>query len=131
MASDTESKVGCVVFLIVCGLIMLCVTWGVVGGMTFSTGQRDGYVQKFSNRGILIKSWEGELALSAFRIKKDGNNSSIVNAWEFSVEDRSVADQLLKLRGDELVRLHYRQVWPNNPFAFATGYRVTRVEKLP
>ena len=38
---------------------MLTLTW------TYSQGERAGYVQKFSRKGWLCKTWEGELAMVA------------------------------------------------------------------
>ncbi|HUL48749.1 MAG TPA: hypothetical protein VLT79_01910 [Gemmatimonadales bacterium] len=37
-------------------------TWFVVS-WTYSHGERAGYVQKFSRKGWLCKTWEGELAM--------------------------------------------------------------------
>jgi hypothetical protein len=37
-------------------------TWAALS-WTYSTGERAGYVQKFSKKGWLCKTWEGELAM--------------------------------------------------------------------
>jgi len=41
------------------GYLWLMFTW------SYSKGERAGYVQKFSQKGWLIKTWEGELAMVA------------------------------------------------------------------
>jgi hypothetical protein len=41
------------------GYLWLALTW------SYSKGERAGYVQKFSQKGWLIKTWEGELTLVA------------------------------------------------------------------
>jgi len=41
------------------GYIWIALNW------SYSKGERAGYVQKFSQKGWLIKTWEGELALVA------------------------------------------------------------------
>jgi hypothetical protein len=41
------------------GYLWLALNW------SYSKGERAGYVQKFSQKGWLIKTWEGELALVA------------------------------------------------------------------
>lgn len=41
------------------GYLWLALHW------SYSKGERAGYVQKFSQKGWLIKTWEGELALVA------------------------------------------------------------------
>jgi hypothetical protein len=37
-------------------------TWATLN-WSYSSGERAGYVQKFSNRGFICKTWEGELAM--------------------------------------------------------------------
>src|SRR5512140_3151057 len=41
------------------GYIWLALNW------SYSKGERAGYVQKFSQKGWLIKTWEGEMAMVA------------------------------------------------------------------
>ena len=41
------------------GYLWLALTW------SYSKGERAGYVQKFSQKGWVIKTWEGELTLVA------------------------------------------------------------------
>jgi hypothetical protein len=67
----------------------------------YSTGERAGWVQKFSKRGWLCKTWEGELAL----VSLPGTS---VEKFFFTVRDDAVADTINKAMGHR-VSLHYEQ----------------------
>src|SRR6476646_10556101 len=59
---------------------------------TYSDGYRYGLLQKFSHKGNLIKTYEGEMILSSVK----GNNNVAIASEKiyFSVIDKSVAQQL-------------------------------------
>jgi hypothetical protein len=86
----------------------------------YSDGERAGVLQKFSRKGWLCKTQEGELAQYVVA----GVSPQI---WLFSVRDKAVAAQLDKAVG-ERVQLHYTE-HPGVPTAcFAdTRYFVDRV----
>src|SRR5687767_6006262 len=44
-------------------LVFALWTWATLG-YVYSRGERAGYVQKFSEKGWLCKTWEGELAMA-------------------------------------------------------------------
>lgn len=71
---------------------------------TYSEGNRFGLLQKFSKKGNLFKTYEGELILSSV----SGNNNVPIASEKFffSVADDAVAQQLLQLEGHR-VSLHY------------------------
>ncbi|MEO6068166.1 MAG: hypothetical protein ABJB33_01045 [Gemmatimonadota bacterium] len=54
---------------------------------SYSEGERAGTLQKFSRKGWLCKTWEGELQISTIP-------GSAPILWEFSVRDDIVANQL-------------------------------------
>ena len=54
---------------------------------SFSEGERAGTLQKFSRKGWICKTWEGELQISTIP-------GSAPLLWEFSVRDQNVANQL-------------------------------------
>jgi hypothetical protein len=73
---------------------------------TFSEGNRFGLLQKFSKKGNLFKTYEGELILSSV---SSSNNIPIASEkFFFSVADDAVAEQLLKMEGHR-VSLHYTE----------------------
>lgn len=94
----------------------------------YSDGYRDGLVQKLSHKGVLRKSWEGELALPGFNADKN----NISNVWHFSIEDErtDIVEELKRIPGNKMVRLHYKELLYRNPFRYGTPYRITKVEFL-
>ncbi len=82
--------------------VLLFVVWTVFAlNWSYSTGWRSGYVQKISKKGILCKTWEGELA----QVNYPG---AMQQQWSFSVRSDSVAHEIEKSMG-KLVRLTYDQ----------------------
>jgi hypothetical protein len=75
-------------------------TW-VVLNWSYSSGERAGYVQKFSHKGWLCKTWEGELAMVTMP-------GTLTEKFEFSVRDAAVAQKLNDSMGQR-VSLHYEQ----------------------
>lgn len=57
----------------------------------YSEGVRVGSIQKFSSKGYVNKSWEGELVIEGEKIKGNANGIKGGNVWAFSVLDASVA----------------------------------------
>jgi hypothetical protein len=78
---------------------------------SYAEGERAGYVQKFSKRGWLCKTWEGELAM----VSMPGTMSE---KFFFSVRDDAVANKINANMGRK-VALHYEQHvgLPTNCFA--------------
>jgi len=68
---------------------------------TYSHGERAGYVQKFSKRGWLCKTWEGELAM----VNIPG---AMQERFEFTVRDALIAQHLLSSMGKR-VSIAYEQ----------------------
>jgi len=84
-----------VVAALVAGYFAVVLNW------SYSTGERAGWVQKFSNKGWLCKTWEGELAL----VSLPGTS---VEKFQFTVRDEAIAAQVNKVMGQR-VSLHYEQ----------------------
>ena len=84
-----------VVAALVAGYFAVVLNW------SYSTGERAGWVQKFSTKGWLSKTWEGEMAM----VSMPGSTSE---KFDFTVWDDSMAQQINKLMGRR-VSLHYEQ----------------------
>jgi hypothetical protein len=86
-------------------LVVLFVLFSLYLGLAFawsySDGQRAGILQKFSRKGWVCKTYEGELAMSIV----PGVAPTI---WEFSVRDPVVVSRLKSAIGDR-VALHYTE----------------------
>ncbi len=73
---------------------------------TYSEGYRAGLLQKISYKGNIFKTYEGEMILSSVQ-----SNSNVAIASEkffFSVTDKTVALQLEKVQGENVV-VHYTE----------------------
>ncbi len=68
---------------------------------SYSEGERVGVLQKFSRKGWVCKTYEGELALYVV-------GGIAPQIWDFTVRDPAVAIQLNAFIG-ERVRLHYAE----------------------
>lgn len=82
---------------------------------TYSDGNRYGLLQKFSRRGNLFKTYEGELILSS--VRSNANTPLASEKFFFSVTDEEVALQLNNLQGRNIT-VHYQE---KNSAAFWRG----------
>lgn len=87
------------------GLVVLAALvagyFAVVLNWSYSSGERAGWVQKFSHKGWICKTWEGELALVSLP-------GSSVEKFYFTVTDDAVARQITASVGKR-VALHYEE----------------------
>ena len=107
------------------GLVLAVGLWTLFSlNWRYSEGDRGGVVQKFSSKGWVCKTYEGELAMYVV----PGMAPEI---WEFSVRDKAVASQLSGFVG-ERVQLHYSEHrgLPTSCFG-ETSYFVDRVTQAP
>ena len=89
-----------VALLLVALLVSGLYVWGALS-WAYSEGERAGILQKFSTKGWICKTYEGELAISIV----PGVTPII---WEFSVRDESVAPKINAALGKRVV-VHYRE----------------------
>lgn len=91
---------------------------------TYSQGERAGYVQKFSEKGWVCKTWEGELSM----VNVPG---AAQERWVFSVRDDSVANVVRELMGNK-VALTYEEHRGIPTSCFGdTQYFVSGVRRVP
>ncbi len=108
-------------------LTLLIVALLALGGYTwltlhwsYSSGERAGLLQKFSKKGWICKTWEGELLLTSMP-------GAIPEKFEFTVRDDRIIDELNRNAGRKVI-LSYEQHkgLPTSCFG-DTEYFVTRV----
>jgi hypothetical protein len=91
----------------------------------YSEGERAGILQKFSKKGWICKTYEGELALYVV-------GGVAPQLWYFSARDDKVAEQLAGAVGSQ-VRIHYTEHRgvPTSCFAETANFAesFTRVQK--
>jgi hypothetical protein len=73
---------------------------------TYSSGNRYGLLQKFSHKGNIFKTYEGELILSS--VRSNANTPLASEKFFFSVTKKDVADKLMNLQGRN-VTVHYKE----------------------
>jgi hypothetical protein len=112
-----------ILLLILAILLFAAYVWAALH-YDYSSGERAGYVQKFSRKGWVCKTWEGELAMANLP-------GTMPQIFTFSVRDGAVADRINKSLGGR-VRLHYEQHkgLPTSCFG-ETEYFVTEAEPVP
>ena len=85
-----------VLALLVFGYFYLVLHW------SYSSGERAGWIQKFSNKGWVCKTWEGEVALVSLP------GTSTVEKFAFTVHDDAMAEEITKHMGKR-VNVHYEE----------------------
>lgn len=76
--------------------------WTVIAmSFSYSSGDRVGYIQKFSQKGWLCKTYEGEIAMTNLP-------GQIANTFQFTVRNDSIAALINKAQGKQ-VSLTYDQ----------------------
>ena len=73
---------------------------------TYSSGYRAGLLQKFSHKGNLFKTYEGEMILSS--VTSNTNVALASEKFNFSVINKNLAQQLDTIQG-RMVIVHYLQ----------------------
>jgi len=104
--------------------LLAAIVVGGSGGCSVSDGTRTGTISKFSNKGIFVKSHEGELILGGVIQGK----SASANVWEFSCLDKTLVPSLESaVDNGNMVSLKYHQTLLYNPFRRNTSYLITSV----
>jgi len=93
---------------------------------TYSSGNRNGLLQKFSYKGNLFKTYEGELVLSS--VKSTAGVGIASEKFYFSVNDKAIAERMLRMEGHQVV-LHYEQKNGTLPWRGETPYLVDSVSE--
>jgi len=105
-------------------LIVFALYTVVVYNWSYSQGDRSGILRKFSRKGWLCKTWEGELAMTSVP-------GVMPEMWAFTVRNDSVAGTVNAALGKNVV-LHYgehRGLWSS---CFGeTQYFVDSVRIIP
>jgi hypothetical protein len=131
MSADTSAPsrkrrrwglIALLIVLLVPALVFGAWSW-ITLSYSYSKGERAGYVQKFSQKGWLCKTWEGELAM----VNLPGTMTEI---FRFSVRNDSIADLLEKNVGKRVsVSYEQHRGVPSSCFA-ETEYYITNVRLI-
>jgi len=92
---------------------------------TYSDGYRAGLLQKFSHKGNIFKTYEGEMILSS--VQSNTNVAIASEKFLFCVANVDVALQLEKLQGKNVV-VHYTEKNNTLPWRGESKYIVNSVK---
>jgi hypothetical protein len=73
---------------------------------TYSEGYRAGLLQKFSHKGVIVKTYEGEMVLSSVSSSRDVTLAS--EKFQFTVVNKSLIREFDTLQGETII-VHYKQ----------------------
>lgn len=112
--------------LVVIALLATAWFW-IFLSWNYSIGERAGWIQKFSQKGWICKTWEGEMAMVTMP-------GTAQEKFLFTVRDDAVADRINKVMGKR-VSLHYEEKvgLPTSCFGETRHYvnNITAVEDIP
>jgi hypothetical protein len=109
-----------VVILIIMGFAGY--TW-ITLNWSFSKGKRAGYVQKFSQKGWICKTWEGELQMMPVP-------GAIPEKFLFSVRNDAIAQQINNAMGKKIDLLYEQHKGVPTTCFGETEYYVTDIKVL-
>lgn len=95
---------------------------------TFSDGSRAGLLQKFSRKGNVFKTYEGEMILSS--VQSNTNVPLASEKFFFSVSNKNVAKKLSDLQGEFIV-VYYKEKKGTLPWRGESTYVVDSVAVRP
>ena len=110
---------------IIVGIITIYLFY--ITSYTYSEGNRAGRLIKFSRKGYIFKTYEGEINLGGINASNGG--VMINNMWDFSVSENSVADTLAKYEGRDIT-VHYKEKLKSMPWRGDTKYIVDKVVEI-
>lgn len=83
-------------------IVFALYTWAALT-WSYSSGERAGYVQKFSRKGWVCKTWEGELALVSIP-------GTMSEKFYFTVRDDSVAGHVNETMGKRVALIYHQHM---------------------
>ncbi|GAB7257707.1 6-phosphogluconate dehydrogenase [uncultured Polaribacter sp.] len=106
--------------LISSAIILTVLYYVFIYFVTYSTGVRSGELIKISRKGVLVKTWEGEIS----------QGISGAQIFAFSVEDKNkkVIEDLQKHQG-KYVKLSYKERYTSFFWLGDTKYFITEVTR--
>lgn len=104
--------------------LLAAIIYYFICGMTYSEGTRSGILTKVSKKGVIFKTYEGELIVGGIN---DGDGAILpAKTFAFSISDKKIYDILEADQGSKVV-VHYKQVFKNFFWQGDTDYFVHEV----
>lgn len=107
--------------LIIIGFLVFGYVWYYVPYS--DSGVKAGILNNVKHKGVIFKTYEGELIQSGFRPGQQGLQS---NEFQFSVDDEGLAIKLMAMSGQH-VKLHYKEYYGRLPWRGYSKYVVDSI----
>ena len=116
------------IFLIaITALVLLIISYFIFG--SYSSGYRAGKIMKLSNKGVLFKTYEGQLDIGG--LESSGSDGAATTVWAFSVKDHNVVENINNaVDNNWRVKLYYKEKYYKLFFFGDTKHFVYKVEKI-
>lgn len=113
--------------IVILSLLMFCAS---ACGFQYSDGERTGVVQKLSRKGIFVKTWEGEMAMSGTALDDQGR--IVPNIFKFTIDQEDLVGpvKIAMVSGDRVTIKYHQKIYVLNSFHGDTRYFVRSVEVL-
>lgn len=93
----------------------------------YSDGYRAGRIMKLSHKGVIFKTYEGQLDIGGL----DNSDGAATTVWDFSVKDDQVVKDINKAVDEgSPVKLYYKEKYYTFTFWGDTKYFVYKVEEV-
>ena len=109
-----------ILYLVLAIALTITAYFSFVYYATYSDGVRSGQLIKFSHKGVMFKTWEGEIS--------QGLSGSQIFAFSILDEDEKVIQDLKEFEG-QYVKVSYKERYRTFPWWGDTKYFVTEVRK--
>ncbi len=101
-------------------LVLLMAYYAFIYFVPYSEGTRSGELIKISNKGVLVKTWEGEIS--------QGISGAQIFTFSVLDKDQEVIDKLQEYQG-QYVKLNYVERYATFFWMGDTKYFITKVTK--
>lgn len=122
-------------FRLILLVLVVLVSWGSFAVFAnYSNGVRAGVIQKFSKKGYVFKTWEGQLFMGTTVPGYSGNDSPLSGStWAFSVDcnNKEVVDAINSaLVSGKRIALHYKEKYYQFSWRGDTKYFIYKVDEM-
>ncbi len=110
-----------VLFKILAAIIIIALAWfAFIYNVPYSEGTRSGELIKISHRGVIFKTWEGEIS--------QGISGAQIFSFSVLDKDKKVIENLKEFQGN-YVKVSYIERYDSFFFWGDTKYFITEVQK--
>ncbi len=118
-------------FILIAAVVLVAI-FLFINYAVYSEGTRAGVVIKVSKKGMIFKTWEGQLNLQSFGAINSSN--ALAEVFSFSIEKGN--EELYKTLEDvsltgERVNLHYQEKYAVLPWKGDSKFFIVKIDRMP